>query len=190
MKMRRRFTTIYSFLNITYLIISFSHAFNMMQNILSNIIITLFMNLYNQVYRNDTSMPMVVDSPKNKIDPTILVDNFISEYYQTVSNIGWNNITSLYFPNAQIMVRDRIIGNHHDFVSLLTKNYIKRANYGGARIKWVVISDDTIVLNVYGTIQVVNFLGVVYDVENFTETFILKLSDGMKLKINVQMLDF
>lgn len=136
------------------------------------------------------STPMIIDSPTKRIDPTKLVDNFITEYYQTVSNIGWNNTASLYFPDACIIVRDRIIGNHHEFVSLLTKKYIKRANYGRWRIKWVVGSDDQIVLNVYGTIQVVNFLEVLYDVENFTETFILKQSDDMKLKINVQMLDF
>jgi len=165
-------------------------AFKTMQNILSNLIITLFMNLYNQVYRNPATTAMSISGPDNRIDPTKLIDNFITEYYNTVSNIGWNNIALLYFPDARIMVRDRIIGNHHDFVALLTKKYINRANYGAMSAKWVVVSEDAIMLNVYGTIQVVNFLGVVFDVENFTETFILKQSPDMKLKINVQMLDF
>jgi len=152
------------------------------------------MNMYNTIYRNNISTPIAPPSldnmAKKTLDPKKLVDAFILEYYNTISNIGWNNISSHYFPDAQIMVKDQLIGNYHDFVSLLTKNYIKRANYGGARTKWVVTGENSIVLNIYGTIQFVNFLGFNHDIEIFTETFILKTTEDMKLKINIHMLDF
>ena len=130
-----------------------------------------------------------INQVNKTVDPKKAVDNFVTEYYQNATNIGWNNLSGLYFPNATIMIKNSMIGNHHNFVSVLAQNYIKRAVYGEPSSKWVVV-DNTIVLNIFGLLQFVNFIGGVSPVGNFTETFILKLDENGKIKISVQMLDF
>jgi hypothetical protein len=142
---------------------------------------------YNQ---NAMQLDNMVLNNQKTLDPKKAVDIFLSDYYNTITNIGWNNLFGLYYPNTFIIIKNNLVGNHHDFVSILSQNYIKRANYNGLSSKWVVNGPRSILLNIFGTMQFINFIGSVSSTFKFTETFLLTIDDNDKLKINTQMFDF
>lgn len=113
-------------------------------------------------------------SQPHNIEPSTVASRFLSEYYQNVSHTGWNAVTYLFDSNCTVLCKDKHIGNYYDLLNGLSSEYAKRANYANLRSKWVVTSNDTIVVNVFGTIQFVTFSEHVHTPVTFTETFVLK----------------
>lgn len=125
-----------------------------------------------------------------QIDPSVVADQFLSEYYRSVSNNGWNASTYLFDHDCTVICRDKHVGNAHDLINYLSTEYIKRANYADLRSKWVVTSNDTMVINVFGHIQLVTFSGYNHCTSAFTETFILKGDQNGTIKCTHHMIDF
>jgi len=116
-------------------------------------------------------------------------DQFVMEYYRNVSNTGWNTATYLFDPNSMTICKNKNVGNVYNFLSALSRENIKRANYDNLNMKWVSVDQNTIVINIYGLIQFVSFNNQYSKVFNFSETFIVRTDRG-KFKCTQHMFDF
>ena len=122
-------------------------------------------------------------------EPGTLATHFLAEYYRNTSNIGWNAVQYLFDQNCTVICKDRNVGNAHDLLNALSTEYIKRANYGDIRTKWVVINNNSMLINVFGHIQFVGFTGSLSNVHSFSETFILTSTNGA-IRCTHHMFDF
>lgn len=145
---------------------------------------------YKDAMQIDQIFPIIPPNNQKSLDPKKTIDKFLSDYYKTITIIGWNHLSGLYNPNTMIIIKNHMVGNHHDFVSYLSQNYIKRANYGDLSSKWVVTDPKTVILNIFGSMQFIDFFGQTSATLKFTETFILTIATDDNIKINTQMLDF
>jgi hypothetical protein len=123
------------------------------------------------------------------IEPATLADHFLREYYHGTSNSGWNAVQHLFDHDCVVMVKDKNVGNAHDLLNSFSSEYIKRANYDNLRTKWIVLSNDTLMINVFGHIQLVGFHGHVSYPMVFSETFIVQVS-GNNAKCTHHTIDF
>ena len=111
------------------------------------------------------------------IDPSqveLIANQFLEEYYQKVSNIGWNSVLHLYVPDAVITCNTNIYSGGHEFLNALSNEYIKRANYDGLGSTWSLVDESKMVITVFGEIQFVGFTGDCSGVGHFSDTFVLK----------------
>ena len=111
------------------------------------------------------------------IDPSQmneLANSLLEEYYQRVSNVGWNSVLFLYVPNAVISCNTNVYSGGHEFLNALSNEYIRRANFGNLLATWSLIDESKMVVTVFGEIQFVGFTGDCSGVGHFTDTFILK----------------
>lgn len=112
------------------------------------------------------------------IDPSLVVDHFLVEYYRNTSNIGWNATMYLFDQHCTVMCKDKNVGNAYDFLNVLSTEYVKRANYESLRSKWIRLSNNIVLINVFGLIQFVGFNGNMTNILPFTETFVLTANNG------------
>lgn len=118
-----------------------------------------------------------------------IANSFIIEYYKNVSNTGWNAVMYLFDHQCTVMFRDKYIGNSYDLLNALSIEYIKRANYDILRTKWLLINQDTMLLQIFGNIQFVQFNGNSFCTVPFTETFVLK-NDKTNIKCTHHIIDY
>jgi hypothetical protein len=112
-----------------------------------------------------------------KVDPQTadkIFNNFMIEYYRNVSAIGWNVVTYLFDPACIILYRDKNIGNVFGLLNALSVDNVKRANYSNIRSKWIIPDINTMVINVFGFIQLISFNNEYGQYVPFTDTFIIK----------------
>jgi hypothetical protein len=118
-----------------------------------------------------------------------IVNHFLIEYYRNTSNIGWNAAMYLFDKNCVVMFKDKNVGNSYDFLNVLSTESIKRANYNSIRSKWMTLSNNSVLINVFGNIQYVEFSGNMSTIIPFTETFVLTGNNG-NFTCTHHMLDF
>jgi hypothetical protein len=123
--------------------------------------------------------PMDIDSHRmfGIIDSSqveALANHFLEEYYQKVSQIGWNAVLHLYAPEATISCNTHVFSGGHEFLNALSGDYIKRANFGNLGSTWSVIDEAKMTITVFGEIQFVSFTGDCGGVGHFSDTFIIK----------------
>jgi hypothetical protein len=133
----------------------------------------------------------ILDSNYNApiLDSDYIAKEFISEYYKNVSKNGWNVIGYLFNSKCTTYFRENHIGNHHNLLACLSEEYIKRANYNIVSSKWKVISNDTILINIFGKIQFVSFIGIHGIPFTFSDTFILKIDDPKSISCHTHFFD-
>ncbi len=141
------------------------------------------------LHPNIAVYPVVNPTVNKKIEPETITNHFVSEYYRGVSNIGWNHVLYLFDQKCSVLFKDKIVGNSHDLLNYLSSEYVKRANYGELRPKWIVIAPDTLVINVFGLIQLVSFAEYCGYAFPFTETFVLKIDNKDNIKCVQHILD-
>lgn len=134
-------------------------------------------------------------SHSTTIDPAATANQFFFEYYRTVSNVGWNSVMHLFDQNCIVIVKNKQIGNSYKMLNFFSTEYIKRANYDNIRFKWVILSKDKLLINVFGQIQFVTFNGAVSRIMPFTETFVLtsqgnRTNGARDIKCTHQIIDF
>lgn len=127
---------------------------------------------------------------RSYIDPEIIATNFLMEYYRNVSNSGWNTVMYLFDPNSSIICRKRNIGTAYDMLNVFSAESIKRANYDSLRPKWLIVDNNTMMINVFGLIQFVTFSDQISAIIPFTETFILKGDQNNNVKCTHHIFDF
>lgn len=110
------------------------------------------------------------------IDPAAVANAFLTEYYKNTSLIGWNFVQNMFDHNCVVMLQDTKIGNEYDLLSTLSSMYIKRANYEELRPKWSVINNNSLLINIFGKLQLVSFNGNTSNSVPFSESFVLSLS--------------
>jgi len=109
----------------------------------------------------------------NHIDPKIVVDSFMKEYYGGVTNSGWHCVQYMFDQNCMSVIRNNNVGNEYDLLNVITSKFIKRGNFNKIRNKWLMINPSTIVLDVLGELQFVAFNGTVSKIIQFSDTFVL-----------------
>lgn len=114
----------------------------------------------------------------NQIDPETAVSHFSNEYYLGVSSSGWNTVQHLFDHSCSVIFRDKVIGNEHNLLNLLSSDFIRGAKYPVIRSKWIVLDSNRILLNVFGTMQFINSYGFSLPTMPFTESFILVLNNN------------
>lgn len=112
------------------------------------------------------------------LDPLVVINQFLTEYYKNTSCSGWNTCQYLFDQNCAVLCKSRIVGNAHDLLAIFSSEYVKRANYDQLRTKWVLINQTTLLINVFGKIQFVGFTESVSSVVPFSESFILSLNQS------------
>jgi hypothetical protein len=110
------------------------------------------------------------------LNAATVADKFITEYYQNVSNGGWNSCLYLFDNSCVVICKEKIIGNAIDMLSAFSSEYVKKANYDKLHIKWVIINNTTLLINVFGYIQFVSFNNICSIGMQFTETFVLTIN--------------
>ena len=123
------------------------------------------------------------------IDSSSIVNHFIGEYYRNTSNIGWNASMYLFDHHCIVICKNKHIGNFYDFLCILSTDYIKRANYDSLRSTWMGLSNNIILINMFGRIQFVGFNGALSTIIPFTETFVLSLNNK-NISCTYHMIDF
>ena len=103
-----------------------------------------------------------------------LVTFFIDEYYSKVHNLGWNAILHIYVADAIISCNGNVYTSGPHFLNGMSQGYIKRANYLLHSATWSIIDENTILVTVFGEVQLVSFTGDVSGVGNFSDTFIIR----------------
>ena len=91
--------------------------------------------------------------------------------------------------NCVVMFKDKNVGNSYDFLNVLSTESIKRANYNSIRSKWMTLTNNSVLINVFGNIQYVEFSGNMSTIITFTETFVLTGNNG-NITCTHHMLDF
>lgn len=124
------------------------------------------------------------------VNPESVANQFVSEYYRKVSNIGWNTVVHMFDQNCIVNIKNKNIGNSHNMLNFLSSEYIKRANYDNLRVKWFVIEKNKLLINVFGQIQFVTFGENVSKITTFTETFILTGKNNGDIKCTYHLIDF
>lgn len=128
---------------------------------------------------------------RSNLDPAAIADYFLMEYYKNTSNNGWNSIQHLFDHKCIVMYKDRYIGNENDLLNGLSSDHIRRANYYNINIKWLVINNFNILINVFGHIQFVSFSHDVSNIIPFSETFVITLNEkNNSLFCTHHLLDF
>lgn len=120
-------------------------------------------------------------------------NQFYNEYYRNVSNVGWNTVMHLFDPNCIVICKDKVIGTEYDMLNQFTRGHVRRANYDTINYKWAILTNEMIMVNVFGQIQFVSFNGVHSEVLTFAETFVLKLTENTtngEIKCVHHILDF
>lgn len=123
------------------------------------------------------------------LDPSLIVNHFLIEYYRNASNIGWNATMYLFDQSCAVMCKDKHVGNAYDFLNLLSTEYVKRANYDSLRSKWIGLNNNSVLINVFGNIQFVGFSGSVTNIIPFTESFVLTANNN-NVTCTHHMIDF
>jgi len=132
----------------------------------------------------------VNNTNQNKtLNPEIVANQFLIEYYRGVSNIGWNTVAYLFDINCIVCFKEKLFSNFYNFINYFSNENIKRANYGFIRSKWFVISNDIMLINTVGTIQLVSYNNSVTSVFPFSETFILKIDRNNVVKGTNHIID-
>lgn len=126
---------------------------------------------------------------QTSMDPGSVANQFFNEYYRNVSYCGWNAVTHLFDVNNIVICKDKILGNSYIMLDIFSKMHIKRANYDNLNMKWIVLDNNTMVLNIFGQIQFVLFNEHYNDIIPFTESFILKIIDN-NIKCSHHIFDF
>lgn len=125
----------------------------------------------------------------NDVDPSTVTTQFVTEYYTNVSNNGWNAVQYLFDHGCIVMCKEKHVGNAHDLLNLFSSEFIKRANYGDTRTKWILVDNANLLITVFGYMQFVNFNEVYSRALSFSETFILSLDNGI-IKCIHHVIDF
>lgn len=124
------------------------------------------------------------------IDPNKTVEEFVTRYYKEISNNGWSQILYLFSNECVVLFKNKNVGNELRLFEELSKEYIKRVNITNMNVKWVQSSNNTIVINVFGTMQYISMFNTTSQFFYFTETFVLTLSEGPLVKCTSHMFDF
>ncbi len=109
------------------------------------------------------------------LDPSLVSNHFIIEYYKNTSNFGWNNTMHLFDTNCSVVCKNKHIGNEYDLLYLLLSENIKRAGYDKIKTGWMITGSDTIMVHVFGNIQFVSFNERDVRTMPFMELFVLKI---------------
>lgn len=120
--------------------------------------------------------PFKVQNQPLVVDPATIATSFLTEYYKNTSLIGWNHVNHLFDHKCIVMLQDKHVGNEHDLLNILSSNYIKRADYSNLRMKWIILSNTTLLLNVFGNLQFIHFNDNMNSMMIFSESFVLTLN--------------
>jgi len=129
------------------------------------------------VFTQPTNTTNAFTQPTNNlqtVNTEKVVDNFIYEYYKKVSDTGWNTTTHLFSHKCEVLYKNKNIGNEHDLINILSSELIKRAIYSELKFNWIVLSNDILLINVFGSLQFISYIDEYGHPIVFTETFILK----------------
>lgn len=116
--------------------------------------------------------------------------NFLNEYYQKVCTFGWNKVLSLFDQNANVTLKNINVGNEYDLVDTFTQEYIKKMSLHNINAKWTLIDNNSVLINTFGTMQLVGMTGTLSNIVNFTETFVLKIDHNNKVVCTTHMIDY
>jgi hypothetical protein len=120
------------------------------------------------------------------INEKIIKENFIDNYYKTISNEGVSKIANFYINNAVCMINSNLYDNANTMIiDLLHQSHDKYEYYDWSCS--VQELKDSLLLNIVGKFIVINLNGDKSDLMNFSETFIL-IKDNNKLLISNYML--
>ena len=148
----------------------------------------------NSFMNNTFSHPNTITQPNTvnlqPVNPEKIVDNFIYEYYKKVSESGWNTTTHLFSHNCEVLYKNKIIGNEHDLVNILSTELIKKAIYSELNINWIVLSDDILMINIFGRLQFISYINEYGYPFVFTETFILKHAENNNIMCYYHIFNF
>lgn len=130
------------------------------------------------------------------IEPGKLADIFSYKYYYMVSNFGWNTIYPLFDKNCTNNCKNftdthncKQNLNVNEFVDVFKNAGIKRANFDDLSLNWVIVSNNRIVINVFGDMQFVAVNEQLSEPNKFAESFVLENNNGNILCIH-HTLDF
>lgn len=123
------------------------------------------------------------------LDPSIVSNHFITEYYKNISSFGWNNTIHLFDTNCSVVYKNKNIGNEYDLLYLLMSENIKRATYDKMKVGWMINGSDTMTIHAFGNIQFISFNERNLKPIPFMELFVLKIV-GNNIKCVHHVLNF
>lgn len=106
------------------------------------------------------------------ITEKIIKENFLDNYYKTISNEGFSKIASFFTNNAFCMVNDNTYDNAQNMIIDLLHNSHDKCEYHDWSCSLQEIK-DLLLLNVVGKMIIINLNGEKSDLMNFSETFVL-----------------
>jgi hypothetical protein len=109
------------------------------------------------------------------LDPGLVSNYFITEYYKNTSNHGWNNTMYLFDTNCSVICKNKHLGNEYDLLHMLLTENIKKASYDKVRSGWAITGSDSMTIHVFGNIQFTTFNDRNTKTLPFMELFVLKI---------------